>query len=81
VLLFATSEEPIVYSLTFSKLNTIFQLDEASKTAVPVVDLTEVEFNEGERLVTLRMHDGLPRSSLHVSVKWVGPTEFLLLKT
>jgi hypothetical protein len=81
VLLFATSQEPIVYSLTFSKLDTVFQLDETSKTAVPVVDLTEVEFNEGERLVTHRMHDGSPCSSLHVSVKWVGPPEFLLLKT
>lgn len=50
VVLFATSEEPIVYSLTFSKLDTVFQLDEASKTALPVVDLTEVEFNEGERV-------------------------------
>jgi hypothetical protein len=81
MLLFATSEEPIVYSLTFSKLDTVFQLDEASKTALPVVDLTEVEFNDGERLVILRMHDDLPCSGLYVSVKWAGPTEFLLLKT
>lgn len=81
VLLFATSEEPIVYSLTFSKLDTVFQLDEASKTAVPVVDLTEVELEEGQRLVTLRMHDGSPCSGLHVSVKLVLPTGFVLLKT
>lgn len=39
----------MVYSLTFSKLDTVFQLDEASKTAVPVVDLTEVELEEGQR--------------------------------
>jgi hypothetical protein len=81
VLLFATSEEPIVYSLTFSKLDTVFQHDDASKTALPVVDLTELEVNEGERLVTLRLHDKSPCSGLHGCVKWIGSTEFLLLKT
>ena len=51
VLLFATSEEPIIYSLTFCQRDTVFQHDDASKTALCVVDLTEVEVNEGERLV------------------------------
>jgi aladin len=53
ILLFATSEEPIIYSLTFCQRETVFQHDDASKTAVSVVDLTEVEVNEGERLVIL----------------------------
>lgn len=56
MLLFATSEEPLIYSLTFSKVDTAFQGDNTSKTALPIVDLTEVEVNEGERLVTSRMH-------------------------
>ncbi|XP_021920486.1 aladin-like isoform X2 [Zootermopsis nevadensis] len=50
VLLFATSEEPLIYSLTFSKVDTAFQGDNTSKTALPIVDLTEVEVNEGERV-------------------------------
>ncbi|GFG30807.1 hypothetical protein Cfor_04300 [Coptotermes formosanus] len=50
ILLFATSEEPIIYSLTFCQRETVFQHDDASKTAVSVVDLTEVEVNEGERV-------------------------------
>jgi aladin len=81
VLLFTTSEEPVIYSLKFRKMDTVFQHDEASKTAVPAVDLAEVEFSEGVRLVTCRIHEDLPCSGLHSSLKWVGPTEFLLLKT
>jgi hypothetical protein len=81
VLLFTTSEEPIVYCMKFSKLGTVFQHDEAFKTAVPAVDLTEVEFSEGKRLVTCRMHEDLLCPGLHSSVTFVGPTEFLLLKT
>jgi aladin len=68
MVLFTTSEEPIVYSLTFSKLDTVFQHDETSKTAVPAVDLTEVKFNEGQRLVICVMHEDLPCSHLHDSV-------------
>lgn len=51
VLLFATSEEPIIYSLTFRQQDRVFQRDDAFKTILRVVDLTEVEVNEGERLV------------------------------
>jgi hypothetical protein len=69
VLLFATSEEPLIYSLTFSKVDTVFQGDDVSKTALPVVDLTEVEVNEGERLVAFRMHGESPYSAYHENIK------------
>ncbi|PSN51777.1 Aladin [Blattella germanica] len=50
MLLFATSEEPMIYSLTFSRPGSVFCSDDISKTALPVVDLTEVEIEDGERL-------------------------------
>jgi len=65
MLLFATSEEPLIYSLTFSKLETVFQGDNASRSALPVVDLTEVEVSEGERLVVFRICGESPCLAYH----------------
>ena len=51
MLLFATSEEPVIYSLTFSKSGSLLCSDDVSRNALPVIDLSEVEVNDGERLV------------------------------
>lgn len=65
VLLFATSEEPTIYSLKFYKEDKVFQHADAAKTALRVVDLTEVEVNGGERLVTLSMCEKSPCLTHH----------------
>ncbi|XP_069684617.1 aladin-like isoform X2 [Periplaneta americana] len=68
VLLFATSEEPLIYSLTFNLMDTVFQDDNVSKTALPVVDLTEVEVDEGERVGGLVVSMAWDKRGQHLAV-------------
>ncbi|KAJ9587941.1 hypothetical protein L9F63_018616 [Diploptera punctata] len=68
MLLFATSEEPLIYSLTFNRLGSMFCTDDISRNALPVVDLSDIEVNEGERIGGLVSSLAWDRKGRHLAV-------------